>query len=59
LADEYALGDIKSEAAALRALLQAGAEALHDGVLDAGYARLADEFRPHEYGGRPWASRGL
>jgi hypothetical protein len=36
--------DIKSEAAALRALLQAGAEALHDRVLDAGYAQLAEEF---------------
>jgi hypothetical protein len=36
--------DIKSEAAALRALLQAGAEALRDNVLDAGYAQLAEEF---------------
>jgi hypothetical protein len=36
--------DIKSEAAALRALLQAGAEALQELVLDAGYAQLASEF---------------
>jgi hypothetical protein len=36
--------DIKSEAAALRALLQAGAEALRDHVLDTGYAQLAEEF---------------
>ena len=36
--------DIKSEAAALRALLQAGAEALQEHVLDAGYAQLAAEF---------------
>lgn len=37
-------GDIKSEAGALRVLLQAGAEALQEYVLDAGYAHLADEF---------------
>lgn len=37
-------GDIKSEAGALRALLQAGAEALGERVLDAGYAQLAEEF---------------
>lgn len=36
--------DIKSEAAALRALLQAGAEALREHVLDTGYAQLAAEF---------------
>jgi hypothetical protein len=36
--------DIKSEAGALRALLQAGAEALRENVLDAGYAQLAAEF---------------
>ncbi|WP_343709565.1 hypothetical protein [Mycobacterium sp.] len=35
---------IKSEAGALRALLQAGAEALRERVLDAGYAELASEF---------------
>ena len=36
--------DIKSEAAALRALLRAGAEALQEYVLDVGYAELAEEF---------------
>lgn len=36
--------DIKSEAATLRALLQAGAEAISEHVLEAGYASLADEF---------------
>jgi hypothetical protein len=36
--------DIKSEASALRALLQAGAEALQERALDAGYAQLAAEF---------------
>jgi len=36
--------DIKSEASALRTLLQAGAEALREHVLDAGYATLAAEF---------------
>jgi len=36
--------DIKSEAGALRALLQAGAEALREHVLDVGYADLAAEF---------------
>lgn len=36
--------EIKSEAGALRALLQAGAEALRERVLDAGYAQLAAEF---------------
>ncbi|UHJ58583.1 hypothetical protein LT337_32560 (plasmid) [Mycolicibacterium fortuitum] len=37
-------GDVKSEAGALRALLAAGAEALREHVLDAGYAHLASEF---------------
>ncbi|MBX9642058.1 MAG: hypothetical protein K2X97_20745 [Mycobacteriaceae bacterium] len=37
-------GNIKSEASVLRALLQAGAEALREHVLDAGYAHLAAEF---------------
>jgi hypothetical protein len=36
--------DIKSEAGALRALLQAGTEALRERVLDAGYTQLAAEF---------------
>ena len=37
-------GEITSEAAALRALLTAGAEALREAVLDAGYRDLAAEF---------------
>ena len=43
-ASRHGEGDIKSEAAALRVLLAAGAEALQEHVLDAGYAGLADEF---------------
>ncbi|CAN3132345.1 hypothetical protein ACNUDN_31520 (plasmid) [Mycobacterium sp. smrl_JER01] len=43
-ASQHDVDDIKSEAAALRALLQAGAEALQEHVLDAGYAELATEF---------------
>ena len=41
-------GDIRSEASALRALLQAGAEALKDAVLDAAYSDLAAEFNNPE-----------
>lgn len=37
-------GEIRSEAGVLRALLQAGAEALREQALDAGYADLAEEF---------------
>ncbi|MEM6107421.1 hypothetical protein AAHS21_14435 [Mycobacterium sp. 050272] len=43
-ANKHGENDIKSEAAALRALLQAGAEALREQVLDTGYAQLAEEF---------------
>ncbi|WP_230981573.1 hypothetical protein [Mycobacterium malmoense] len=43
-ASQRGKGDIKSEAGALRVLLQAGAEALREYVLDAGYAQLAAEF---------------
>ncbi len=44
-ASEHNLADdIESEAAALRALLRAGAEALEERVLDVGYAQLATEF---------------
>jgi len=43
-ASQRGAGDVKSEASALRALLQAGSEALRDQVLDAGYADLAAEF---------------
>jgi len=42
-------GDIRSEAAALRALLQAGAEALREAVLDVGYAELAAELNTPEF----------
>lgn len=35
---------VNSEAAALRTLLQAGADALRDDVLDAGYADLAGTY---------------
>ena len=43
-ASQHGESDIKSEAGALRALLQAGAEALGQLVLDSGYADLASEF---------------
>jgi hypothetical protein len=36
---------VKSEAGTLRALLQAGAEALRDEALDVGYADLAEIFQ--------------
>lgn len=42
--NDYASGDINSSAAVLRALLQVGAEALHEQVLDIGYAQLAPDF---------------
>lgn len=35
---------IKTEAAALRALLQAGVEAVRNHALESGYAQLAEEF---------------
>lgn len=50
-------GDIKSEAGALRALLQAGAEALHELVLDAGYSQLAAEFNSEPAGAERKAAR--
>ena len=40
--------DIKTEAAALRALLHAGTEALKEHVLDVGYAQLATEFNAEQ-----------
>lgn len=43
-ASQQGAEDITSEAGALRALLQAGAQALRDRVLDAGYADFAVEF---------------
>jgi len=36
--------DIKSEAGALRALLQAGVQAVRNHTLEVGYAQLAQEF---------------
>jgi len=43
-AAEHGVGAVTSEAAAIRALLQAGAEALAEEVLDAGYAELAQVY---------------
>ncbi|MBS9535612.1 hypothetical protein KIH27_18670 [Mycobacterium sp. M1] len=43
-ANQHGNTDITSEAAALRALLQAGAEALREQVLDLDYSSLAEEF---------------
>ena len=43
-AEAHGGGSVTSEAAALRALLQAGAVALQEDVLDAGYAELAQVF---------------
>jgi hypothetical protein len=40
----HGLGPVSSEAAALRVLLQIGAETLRDDVLDAGYAELARSY---------------
>lgn len=42
--NDYAAGDISSDAAVLRVLLQVGAEALHEQILDTGYAQLASDF---------------
>ncbi|MFT3714568.1 MAG: hypothetical protein QM774_01080 [Gordonia sp. (in: high G+C Gram-positive bacteria)] len=42
------LGAVTSEASGLRALLAAGAEALSELALDAGYASLAEEFNAPE-----------
>ena len=43
-AAEHGVGAVNSEAAAIRALLAAGADALADEVLDAGYAELAQVY---------------
>lgn len=43
-AAEHGVGNVNSEAAAIRALLQAGADALRDEVLDDGYAELAQVY---------------
>lgn len=47
-AEAHGAGGVNSEAAALRVLLQAGAIALQDDVLDAGYAELARVFSAEE-----------
>jgi hypothetical protein len=47
-AEAHGAGGVNSEAAALRVLLQAGATALQDEVLDAGYAELAHVFSGDE-----------
>jgi|GEM_PF-902247 len=43
-ADAHGVGSVNSEAAAIRALLHAGVEALRDDVLDEGYAELAQVY---------------
>lgn len=43
-ARQHGEGEIKSEASALRALLQAGVQVVRDHALEAGYAQLAQEF---------------
>ena len=47
-AADHDFGAVNSEAAALRALLRAGVEALRDDVLDAGYAELAKDYASDE-----------
>ncbi|SLD27535.1 Uncharacterised protein [Mycobacteroides abscessus subsp. massiliense] len=42
--NDHVSGDISSDAAVLRILLRVGAEAMHEQILDAGYAQLASEF---------------
>ena len=42
--NHYSSGDISSDAAVMRILLRVGAEAMHEQILDAGYAQLASEF---------------
>lgn len=43
-AQAHGAGSVNSEAAAIRALLQAGVEALLDDVLEEGYAELAKAY---------------
>ncbi len=56
-AAEHGVGNVNSEAAAIRALLQAGADALRDEVLDDGYAELAQVYNGTEEGDERRASR--
>lgn len=46
----HGAGSVRSAAAALRVLLQAGVEALRDEVLDAGYTELARIYNGAEEG---------
>jgi len=56
-AAEHGVGNVNSEAAAIRALLQAGADALRDEVLDDGYAELAQVYDGTEAGDERRAAR--
>ncbi len=56
-AAEHGVGNVNSEAAAIRALLQAGADALRDDVLDDGYAELAQVYDETEAGDERRAAR--
>lgn len=47
-AEENGSGAVNSEAALIRALMQAGAEALSDEILDASYAELARIYNKPE-----------
>lgn len=47
-AGAHGVGDVRSEASRLRALLQAGAVALQAEAVETGYARLAEEFNSPE-----------
>ncbi len=47
-AEAHGTGPVNSEAAAIRALLQAGAEALRDDALDEGYIELAQVYNGAE-----------
>lgn len=47
-ASDRDLGDVRSEASGLRALLRAGAEAIQERAVEAGYALLAEEFNSPE-----------
>jgi hypothetical protein len=56
-AAEHGVGTVNSEAAAIRALLQAGADALRDEVLDDGYAELAQVYDGAQEGEERRAAR--
>lgn len=56
-AAEHGVGSLNSEAAAIRALLHAGVEALHDDVLDEGYEKLARVYHGTEETGERRAAR--